>query len=79
MLPSNHSQDDRDNSGLSISLRLSGTLIAVTLGAGLSFVSGYTFAVANSSNNQAQTQNQSVSCPVANPVHQQPSTVGKHS
>ncbi len=63
----------KDDSGLSINLRLSETLLAVILGAGISFGSGFAFA--NVVNNQNQTQTQNVNCPV--PIQTQLSS-GKH-
>ena len=57
---SQNSPPPNDDSGLSVSLRLSGTLIASIL----SFSSGY--VVAYASNKQMQTQTQNVNCPSQN-------------
>jgi hypothetical protein len=66
MRPNNH-PSQKDDSGLSLHLRLSGTLLAMILGAGISFGSG--FAVANANNsNQKQTQNVNCEVPQSQPA-----------
>ena len=66
MVPTNH-PSQKDDSGLSLHLRLSGTLLAMILGAGISFGSG--FAVANANNsNQKQTQNVNCEVPQSQPA-----------
>ncbi|MBW4619214.1 MAG: hypothetical protein KME17_07625 [Cyanosarcina radialis HA8281-LM2] len=70
MIPNNNFHQSEEKSVLSVNLRLSETLLALLLGAGISFGAG--FAVANA-NTQKQTQTQSISCPVTNPASQQKS------
>ncbi len=69
MVPQN-SHPPNDDSGLSVSLRLSGALIASILGVSISFGSGY--VLANVSNKQIQTQTQNVNCPGQNSTVEHP-------